>query len=139
MADVWSLEGDENTGELVRRRPTAHVVGLQYGRGRAARKVEGFEACWRSAKGAKAVVASLWPVVDESTALLMREFYRIREADSTLTKLHALREAQLELLHGMTSGSNASQQRGLVHDPVPPSRVKDFSSSILLGAVFPDG
>ena len=65
---------------------------------------------------------------DESTALLMREFYRIRESNPAPTKLDALREAQLELLHGMTSGTSASQQRGLVHDPtpVPPTHVKDF-------------
>jgi CHAT domain-containing protein len=67
------------------------------------------------------VVASLWPVGDESTALLMREFYRIRETNTALTKLDALREAQLELLRGMTTGSAASLQRGLVHDPGPPS------------------
>jgi CHAT domain-containing protein len=72
-------------------------------------------------QGAKAVVASLWPVVDESTALLMREFYRIRETNTALTKLDALREAQLELLRGMIGGSDSPLQRGLVHDPAPPS------------------
>ena len=73
-------------------------------------------------QGAKAVVASLWPVVDASTAVLMREFYRIRETNTVLTKLDALREAQLELLRGMTTGSAASLQRGLVHDQAAPWR-----------------
>jgi CHAT domain-containing protein/Tfp pilus assembly protein PilF len=98
-------------------------------------EVEGFGVLAQR-KGAKAVLASLWPVADESTALLMREFYRIRETNTVLTKLDALREAQLELLRGMTTGSAASQQRGLVHDPAappapqgsgaPPRPIKDF-------------
>jgi len=50
-------------------------------------------------KGAKAVVASLWPVVDASTSLLMQEFYRTRESLPT-TKAEALRRAQLALLRG---------------------------------------
>ena len=56
-------------------------------------------------KGAKAVVASLWPVADVSTSLLMQEFYRIRETSIGTTKLEALREAQLELLRGTGEGS----------------------------------
>jgi CHAT domain-containing protein len=67
-------------------------------------------------QGAKAVIASLWPVADESTSNLMQEFYRIRESTPGLTKLEALRQAQLHLLRGAESspieatpdGSNSS-------------------------------
>jgi CHAT domain-containing protein/Tfp pilus assembly protein PilF len=91
-------------------------------------EVEGFGTLAQR-QGAKAVVASLWPVVDESTALLMRELYRIRETTPGLTKLDALREAQLELLGGMTTGSAAYPQRGLVHDPAVPSGPVDSGTS----------
>jgi CHAT domain-containing protein len=62
-------------------------------------EVEGFGTLAQR-QGAKAVIASLWPVADSSTSLLMQELYRIRETSQGITKLEALREAQLELLRG---------------------------------------
>ena len=47
--------------------------------------------------GARSTVASLWPVDDESTAMLMSQFYR-ELANNALTKAEALRRAQLVLL-----------------------------------------
>ena len=63
------------------------------------REVEGLAMVMQN-KGAKGILATLWPVADESTSQLMREFYRLRE-ENKLTKAEALREAQLELLHGV--------------------------------------
>jgi CHAT domain-containing protein/tetratricopeptide (TPR) repeat protein len=69
-------------------------------------------------KGAKAVVASLWSVADVSTSLLMQEFYRTRKS-STITKVEALREAQLALLRGtVMSSQNAPAKRELLHEEV---------------------
>ena len=51
-------------------------------------------------QGAKAVLASLWEVSDESTSLLMRAFYEIRESHPGIIKSEALREAQLKMLRG---------------------------------------
>jgi CHAT domain-containing protein len=62
-------------------------------------EVEGF-AVLAQRQGAKAVIASLWPVEDTSTSLLMREMYRMREATPGTPKVEALRQAQLALLHG---------------------------------------
>jgi CHAT domain-containing protein len=62
-------------------------------------EVEGFGVLAQR-EGAKAVIASLWPVADASTGFLMREFYRIRQSDPKLTKIEALRRAQLRLLNG---------------------------------------
>jgi CHAT domain-containing protein len=62
-------------------------------------EVEGFGTLAQR-QGAKAVIASLWPVADSSTSQLMQEFYRIRETSPGISKVEALRQAQLELLRG---------------------------------------
>jgi TonB family protein len=81
------------------------------------KEVEGFGVLAQR-KGAKAVVASLWPVVDVSTSALMQEFYRVRESSET-TKAEALRLAQLALLRGTLKPTNVtSANRALMHEPV---------------------
>jgi CHAT domain-containing protein/Tfp pilus assembly protein PilF len=55
-------------------------------------------------KGAESVLATLWPVADASTALLMSEFYKLREGHPEWTKAHALREAQVAMLRGALVG-----------------------------------
>jgi CHAT domain-containing protein len=51
-------------------------------------------------QGAKAVIATLWNVEDQSTQTLMREFYGIRETHPGMPKAEALRQAQVALLKG---------------------------------------
>jgi CHAT domain-containing protein len=48
-------------------------------------------------QGAKTVLATLWPVADQSTSLLMRDFYKRRQEGAT--KIEALRQAQLGMLN----------------------------------------
>ncbi|HSY17199.1 MAG TPA: CHAT domain-containing protein [Candidatus Acidoferrales bacterium] len=76
------------------------------------REVEGF-AVLAQKQGAKAVLASLWPVADQSTQLLMREFYRRRESHPGMPKAEALRQAQLALLHGDLRGGSPAASRGV--------------------------
>ncbi|MCM3902436.1 MAG: CHAT domain-containing protein, partial [Pyrinomonadaceae bacterium] len=59
--------------------------------------------------GAKAVVASLWPVADEGTEVLMREFYRLKQANPQWSKAEALRHAQLALLRSITTNKQTSE------------------------------
>jgi CHAT domain-containing protein len=64
------------------------------GGGENGREFEGFAALVQQ-RGVKAVIASLWLVADESTAPLMKAFYRARLAGRS--KAAALQDAQLSL------------------------------------------
>lgn len=59
-------------------------------------------------RGAKAIIATLWAVADESTRTLMREFYRIHSTTPNISKAEALRRAQLSLLNGDVTASSVS-------------------------------
>lgn len=71
-------------------------TGLGGGRDEKGREIEGFGVIVQQ-QGAKAVLATLWPVADQSTSMLMAEMYRRRQ-EQHLTKIEALRQAQLSLL-----------------------------------------
>jgi CHAT domain-containing protein len=84
------------------------------------KEVEGFGVLAQR-QGAKAVVASLWPVAERSTKVLMQEFYRAREARAGLTKVAALREAQLKLLRGEVAVDvTTSAGRQIIHEDAKP-------------------
>ena len=59
--------------------------------------------------GTPSVVASLWNVEDSSTAQLMASFYKNLR---TMSKVEALRQAQLELINGRTN-SDLLMRRGI--------------------------
>lgn len=94
------------------------------GSGANGKEVEGFGVLAQR-QGAKAVVASLWPVADRSTKLLMQEFYREREARNGESKIAALREAQLKLLRGeLTVDATQSPSRQIAHEDAKPEDAK---------------
>lgn len=70
-------------------------TGLGGGRDERGREIEGFGVIAQQ-QGAKAVLATLWPVADQSTAILMADMYGRRQS-MNLTKIEALRQAQLAL------------------------------------------
>ena len=51
-------------------------------------------------QGAKSILATLWPVADESTQLVMTEFYRLKKENSGMSKAEALKTAQLAMIGG---------------------------------------
>lgn len=76
-------------------------------------EVEGLAAVVQQ-KGAQSVMASLWPVADASTALLMREFYQQRTALNSQGNAQSLRAAQLAMLLGqvkLSTKDDANQPR----------------------------
>ncbi len=65
-------------------------------------------------KGAKAVISSLWEVNDASTGALMADFYKRWAAGAgKVTKVEALRQAQLDLLQGKITPQSAASGRGV--------------------------
>ena len=76
------------------------------------REVEGL-ATLTQKKGAKGVLATLWPVEDASTGALMQRFYRLRQ-EAHLSKAEALRQAQLGLLAGPDPSHPCTGPRGVV-------------------------
>jgi CHAT domain-containing protein len=62
-------------------------------------EVEGFGALAQR-QGASGVLATLWPVADASTGRFMQLVYARRQAEPTLSKGEALRQAQLTFLRG---------------------------------------
>jgi CHAT domain-containing protein/tetratricopeptide (TPR) repeat protein len=67
--------------------------------------------------GARSVVASMWSVADAETQVLMNRFYQ-NLWEKKMTKVAALRDAQLWMLNGGASGTLAAS-RGLAFHPQP--------------------
>ena len=61
--------------------------------------------------GAKAVLATLWSVADESTQLLISEFYRLRKENPGVTKSEAMRLAQKAMIEGKLQSSTEETKR----------------------------
>jgi len=73
-------------------------------------------------KGAKAVMATLWPVEDASTGLLMATFYRLWVTTPGITKAEALQQAQLALLPGTAGPAETSQTSAAAASPASASK-----------------
>jgi CHAT domain-containing protein/tetratricopeptide (TPR) repeat protein len=71
-------------------------TGLGGGRDEKGIEIEGFGVIAQQ-QGAKAVLATLWPVADQSTATLITDMYRRRQSEG-LSKIEALRRAQVALM-----------------------------------------
>lgn len=72
-------------------------------------EIDGFGAAALN-NGASAVMASLWPVADKATPLLMEDFYSGLLTDG-LDKAEALRRAQIAMLRGAQQDGTAQTER----------------------------
>ncbi len=97
------------------------------GSGADGKEVEGFGMLAQQ-QGAKAVVASLWPVADRSTKELMRAFYQLREAKAGTTKADALRQAQMRLMSGELVMTMDLTQREIVHERDTTTKLPPFKA-----------
>lgn len=96
------------------------------------REVEGFGALAQK-KGAKAVMATLWRVADESTREFMISFYSLYGKEKS-TKAEALRQAQLSLLQepdkvvSITANvrSNSTASRAATNSALPRNLQKRY-------------
>jgi CHAT domain-containing protein/tetratricopeptide (TPR) repeat protein len=59
-------------------------------------------------RGARAVMATLWPVADESTSLLMGEFYRLKDQNPQMSKSEAMQKAQQAMITGQLKASGTA-------------------------------
>lgn len=72
-------------------------------------------------KGGRTVLATLWDVVDESTSLLMSNFYRLKKENPNLTKAEALQSAQKTMIQGDGKTPRIKpSQNGFMVDPNRP-------------------
>ncbi|HEX4945127.1 MAG TPA: CHAT domain-containing protein [Blastocatellia bacterium] len=121
LAQIKSLPNVFGGVELL----TLSACNTAMGSGSATGKeIEGFGMLAQN-QGAKAVVASLWPVADRSTKELMQEFYRLRESNNAL-KSEALRQAQRKLLRGELVSTINLTEREIVHETDKASNLPKF-------------
>jgi CHAT domain-containing protein len=78
-------------------------TAIELGEG-AGREMEGLGVLAQK-KGAKSVIATLWPIADKSTGIFMPRFYELLQQDG-VTKAEALRRAQVEFIEGTLSDSS---------------------------------
>jgi CHAT domain-containing protein len=94
---TWTAE--EVTGVDLRGCELVVLSACETGLGRVAggEGVLGLQRAFHAA-GARSVVSTLWSVSDPATSVLMEEFYRQLWSEKKVTKLEALRQAQLYVL-----------------------------------------
>jgi CHAT domain-containing protein len=81
-------------------------------------EVESFGALAQD-QGAQGVLATLWPVADHSTGVLMQHFYRLHAENPAITKAEALHLAQLTFIRGETAAVNSEEAtRGMKARPL---------------------
>jgi CHAT domain-containing protein len=84
-------------------------TAIELGEG-AGREMEGLGVLAQK-KGAKSVMATLWPIADKSTGIFMPRYYELLQQKG-MTRAEALRQTQVEFINGKQSLDDASPLRG---------------------------
>jgi len=103
------------------------LSACQTGVGGNGEEIDGFGELAQQS-GAKCVIASLWPVADESTKDLMVNFYRIMKEGKVTSKIEALRQAQLEM-----AGLDDLLQKDRSSSKLSPRQRTKYASSYFWG------
>jgi CHAT domain-containing protein/tetratricopeptide (TPR) repeat protein len=107
LSDTFTFDGVE----LLTLSACDTAVG---GAGADGREVDGL-GMLSERLGAAAVMATLWRVADDSTPLLMQNFYRARNAQPGVIKSEAMRRAQVALLRGEVAPNAPAASGGLMN------------------------
>ncbi|OQX25559.1 MAG: hypothetical protein BWK80_15010 [Desulfobacteraceae bacterium IS3] len=114
LADIRNDNFDFNSVDLLSL--SACETAMGGGKDANGREIEGFGALAQN-QGAKAVLATLWPVADKSTGIFMQKMHELRK-DKKSSKAEALQSAQILFIRGSGqkpgSGGQEQAQRGKV-------------------------
>jgi len=108
LAQIQQGDYDLSSVELLTLSACETAVGAI---GASGNEVEGLGALAQT-KGAKAVLATLWSVADESTGKFMQNLYRTKVETPDMTKAEALRQVQLSFISGGQAGRGDTVHRG---------------------------
>jgi len=110
LATIRDNDYDFRGVELITLSACNTAVGATGGNGS---EVESFGTLAQD-QGAKGVLATLWPVADQSTGILMQHFYQWYVQQHGISKAEALRNAQLSFIQGTTMDTlNQENTRGM--------------------------
>ena len=96
LADIRAQKFDFSHIDLLTL--SACETGMGGGEDANGSEIEGFGVTAQR-QGAKSVLATLWPVADKSTSILMQNMYRLHQ-EQHLSKAEALRQVQLFMIKG---------------------------------------
>jgi CHAT domain-containing protein len=100
-------------------------TGVGGGRDSQGQEVEGLGALVQR-QGARGVIATLWPVADESTAQFMQNLYRLSEKVG-LNKAEALRQAQVLMIQGQATSTDGDAQSSLTQGAPAATAKRSFA------------
>ena len=95
---------------------SACETALGGGQNENGREIEGLGALAQR-RGAGAVLATLWPIANDSTTQFMQRFYTTRQSQPGMSKAEAIRQAQRAMIEGLPE-AHPDAQEGRANAPM---------------------